>query len=257
MKKVVVALSLVGGLFLTVLHLSEDLPNVEETRTTVLTEVRPLETFESEENVIKTNQLSVKVLDLNRATTVLLGSEVNSYTANLVIKQIQNANKKRPGQPIYLLLDSPGGSVIDGARIISTMQASKSPVHTVCLQICASMAAMILEYGVERYAVDRSIIMFHPASIGGSFQGELDKVVSRFTFLQRYVDKMDHYAAKRSGQTYEQFKSKSSRELWIDAEDALEQHYIDSVVKVNLESTEIINFGDNKVREKLRLENYE
>lgn len=254
MKPMIIFLSLIAGLSVAVAYMGDDVPNIDETVTSKAPN-RPVETFKSSDQVIKTDKLSVKSLDLKKGTTVILSTEVSSFSANQVINQIQKANKAKPGQPIYLLLDSPGGSVIDGARIISTMQASKSPVYTVCLQICASMAAMILEYGEERYAVDRSIIMFHPASIGGIFQGELDKIVSRFTFLQRYVDKMDHYTAKRSGQTYDQFKSKTSRELWIDAEDALEQHYIDAVVKVNLESSEGMNFGENRVREKLQLEN--
>jgi ATP-dependent Clp protease protease subunit len=204
---------------------------------------------------VKENASTIKItnLDLSRGSVVLLADEVNTETANAVIEGIREANSNKPGKPIFLLLDSPGGSVLDGARIISTMQASKAPVYTVCLQICASMAAMILEYGKERYAVDRAIIMFHPASVGAMVQGELDKVVSRFTFLQRYVDKMDIYTAQRAGTTYAEFKAKTSRELWIDAEDALASNLIDKVVRVDISTSYDINFENNTMREHIQL----
>lgn len=202
---------------------------------------------------VEVKPVESKLIDLKKGTAVFLTDEVTAETSNKVIDGIREANHNKPGAPIYLFLDSPGGSVLDGARVISAIQASKAPVYTVCLQICASMAAMILEYGHERYAVDRSIVMFHPASVGTQYQGELDKLVSRFSFLKRFVDKMDYYTASRSGQTYESFKAKSSRELWIDAEDALNGKYIDKIVRVDLSSTYNVNFGNNKMREHLNL----
>jgi ATP-dependent Clp protease protease subunit len=202
---------------------------------------------------IQQKVLEITNLNLKKGSVIVLADEVNFDTANAVIKGIRDANAKSTSKPIYLLLDSPGGSVIDGARIISEMQASQAPVYTVCVQLCASMAAMILEYGKERYAVDRSIIMFHPASVGALVQGELDKVVSRFSFLQRYVDKMDHHTAARAGQTYAEFKAKTSRELWIDAEDALAEKLIDAVVTLDSNTLNNMNLGNNRMRERIKL----
>lgn len=215
--------------------------------------VRPVEAHAQEQQAINNKQLKVIDLNLKRGTVVMLNTDVNTQSANAVIEGIRSANKNSPGRPIFLLIDSPGGSVLDGARMISAMQASKAPVYTVCLQICASMAAMTLQYGKLRYAVDRSIVMFHPASVGGIVQGELDKVVSRFSFLQRYVDKMDHYTAARAGLSYEQFKAKTSRELWIDAEDALQAKYIDGVVRVDIDTNYEIDFSGNRMRQQLNL----
>lgn len=197
--------------------------------------------------------LKVEELDLRKGNVVLLVDDVNVRSADAVIEDIRAANKKRSSQPIYLLLDSPGGSVLDGRRIITAIKESRNKVYTVCLQLCASMAAMILEYGYERYAVDGSIVMFHPASVMTIVSGELDKIVSRFSFLKLYVDKMDHFVAARSGQTYDQFKAKSMRELWIDAEDALRQNYIDKIVSVDVGPSYDIPFGENKARQKVDL----
>lgn len=215
--------------------------------------MRPIETPVNVVDPVSTKAVKVTGVDWNKGTVVFFTTEVTTETADNAIRQIREANTKKPGKPIYLMLDSPGGSVIDGGRIISAMQASPAPVYTVCLQICASMAAMIMEYGTERYAVDRAFLMFHPASLGGMFSGEVDKIVSRLSFLKRYVDKMDYHTAERAGIPYAEFKAKTMRELWIDAEDSLRDHLIDKIVRVDIQMPTTLNFGNNKVRENVNL----
>lgn len=144
-------------------------------------------------------------------------------------------------KPIYLLINSPGGSVLSGAMIISAMESSKVPIYTVCLEVCASMAAMIFEHGTERYVVDRALLMFHPASIGGGGHEELDKVVSRLLTLQKYIGKMESHVATRAGISFERYKSLSSSELWIDGEDAVNNKFADKLISLPV-------VGKNKVK---------
>ena len=86
-------------------------------------------------------------------------------------------------EPMYVFIDSPGGSVLSGAQIISAIQAAKGPVNTLCVGICASMAAMIHQFGTNRLVLDRSFLMFHPAS--GGAEGEVDKMYSRLTTIRQ------------------------------------------------------------------------
>lgn len=201
----------------------------------------------------KDDEVKVKRLDLTSARVTYLTSEVNSESVNKVIGDIQEFNNSGSG-PIYLILDSPGGSVIDGARLITAMQASKSPIYAVDTGLAASMAFVILEHANQRLAVPRSVLMAHPASIGLMYQGELDKAVSRLSFLKRFVDKMDYYIAARSGMTYEEFKLRSNREFWIDSSDALKQHFLDGVVSIRLPVTSMFGFGTSKLNKDFTLE---
>lgn len=245
-KTLLVALGTFLGLTATALNLKHKSQTLPDT-------VRNIENPVTVSKEIKSTNIKVKKLDLRNADVVMLTDEVNFLTTNAVIKEIERFNEEG-SKGIYLLLDSPGGSVLDGAKIISTIQASRAPVYGVNLQLCASMCAMIMEYTTERYGVDRSVLMFHPASIGASAPGELDKVVSRLTFLQRYTNKMDHHTAARAGMTYQDFKTLTNQELWIDAEDATESHLLDKVVTIQMpESSPTVNFGSNKARQKLDL----
>lgn len=184
------------------------------------------------------NPTKPKTIDLtDKKSTIILLYGAIMDNGNEIAALIRTAAKSK--KPIYLLIDSPGGSVISGGAIVSAIEASPVPVYTVCLQVCASMAAMLHQYGARRYMVDRSILMFHNAS--GGFQGSLPQVASLFKTINRFVNKMFHNTAKRSGQEISVFLAKIQNDLWIDAEDSLEQHYSDETVNVVYEDKDALN----------------
>ena len=133
-------------------------------------------------------------------------------------------------EPIFVLLNSPGGSVDVGNEIISLMQAADGPVYTVCLSLCASMAAVILEHGTKRFALDRSTVMFHDAS--GGARGSLGQMNSLLQFYRRGIEKTNRYIAERSGMKYEAFMDLQRDNLWIDAEDAKALNLVDDLVRL-------------------------
>jgi ATP-dependent Clp protease protease subunit len=135
-------------------------------------------------------------------------------------------------EPIFILIDSPGGSVIAGARLISAMQASRSKITTVCLSLCASMGFMIHQYGNERLALDRAILMSHPATVG--YRGDVDRIASFIGTIQRFTNKMEAEIAKRMGITFDQYKQKIQNEYWVDSEDALKDKVIDGLVYISV-----------------------
>lgn len=178
-------------------------------------------------NLVYAQQAPITPLSTTSGIVVLLDTEVG-VDSDHIISDIKKASK-----PVYLLIDSPGGSILDGARIINAIQNSIQPVYTICIGWCASMAAIILEYGSQRYAIDRSIIMFHPASIGGMKGEELEKAASELVFMSAYYQKMNKQIAKRCRIDYLLFQVMLHREIWLDAEDAYKRNFIDAVVKLD------------------------
>ncbi len=168
----------------------------------------------------------VKVLRLDPDRTINVFGPIgnNAHQAAAAIRSMNTMSKS----PIYVVLYSPGGSVIDGAALISTMQASDAPVHTICYSFCASMAAMIHQYGIQRYMTDRSILMFHPASFGT--QGEVDKVFSQTQTIQRYINKIEIEVANKMKISFDEYKKRASKEYWIDSEDSLKANVVDSII---------------------------
>lgn len=191
---------------------------VESTATTSITTIT---------NKSSGGSLKLKELNLSGSRQVYITGVIEE-NASLIARQILTLGKS--SEPINVIINSPGGSVVDGASIISAIEAVRGPVNTVCVQLCASMAAMIHSYGTNRLMVNRSLIMFHPAS--GMVMGEVDKMYSRLGTLKRYVSKMELNAAKRAHMGYDEYKFRSGVEMWLDAEDAVNSGFADQVVFV-------------------------
>lgn len=147
------------------------------------------------------------------------------------ISQIQQL-AAMSSEPIYLMLESPGGSVFDGYKMLSAMESSRAPVYTVAMGLCASMCAIIHQYGAKRYAFDRATLMFHDAA--GGLQGDVKKMATRLNYISRSLEKVDRKIASKMGISYDKYMALHAYELWVDAEDALKLHLIDDVVATEL-----------------------
>src|SRR6202044_541256 len=79
--------------------------------------------------------------------------------------RIHYFNNKDESLPIFLVIDySPGGSVMEGYRIVKAMQASKAPVHVVVKSYAASMAAVITTLAPHSYVYPNAVILHHQMS---------------------------------------------------------------------------------------------
>jgi ATP-dependent Clp protease protease subunit len=164
-----------------------------------------------------------------------------------IVNQINELSSS--SSPTVLLLNSPGGSVLAGAQIISAIEGSHAPVYAVVTGICASMCALITEYSNKRFMTDRSLLMFHPAA--GMFQGMFPNIESRFKTFDRYTKKMDAHVAKRVGISLDKFLTMINNELWLDSEDALDQKFIDGIVRIDMSGIGLSNSAGSETLNKL------
>ncbi len=88
---------------------------------------------------------------------------VNDALANQIIAIMLYLDSDDPGKPIYLYINSPGGSVTAGLAIYDTMRHIKSEVVTICVGLAASMGAFLLCGGSKgkRLALPHARIMIH------------------------------------------------------------------------------------------------
>lgn len=69
-------------------------------------------------------------------------------------------------KPIVLFINSVGGSVSDGWGLIDAIITSKTPVYTVNLALCASMAFLVYIAGHERYSMPHAEFLMHDGMSG-------------------------------------------------------------------------------------------
>jgi len=206
---------------------------------------------------LKTDEVKMTQIKLRNDRVVQLFDEVNETSAQAVVKQLGKLNQDSETLPITLVINSPGGSVVDGALIVDAMTGSKAPVNTLCIQICASMAAMIHQYGQKRLVLPHAALMFHPAA-GGTY-GDVDRMASELAFFQRYVGSMELNAAKRANISIEEYKVRANSQIWLTGNESVKAGFADSVVYVSSEDTSKLFKPDpntvevNKKNEKKRV----
>lgn len=176
-------------------------------------------------DIFSLNEVETELYD-NRI--IKISEEINnamSYeVTNRLLAMDNNGHK-----PIKLYINSPGGSVNAGWEIIDTMQAIKSPVHTINTAMCASMAAVILSFGKKRYSLPHARVMIHEVSSG--MQGKFRDMKAEFEETEK-INKITLTAlAKNCGKTYDEIMNDAVRDLWLNAEESQKYGIIDEVIK--------------------------
>ncbi len=110
-----------------------------------------------------------EVTDL-KERRLFINGEIDSCIIDSIVYHILRYNREDKGlkiedrKPIYLFLNSNGGSVVDGYGVIDVILTSKTPVYTINQASCFSMGFLIFLAGEKRYAMPRSEFLMHDGS---------------------------------------------------------------------------------------------
>ena len=162
---------------------------------------------------------------------LFLGSEVTDAVANALVAQMLYLDSEDNYKPIYLYINSPGGSVTAGLAIYDTMQYVKSDVVTICVGLAASMGAFLLGAGTKgkRLALPHSRIMIHQP-LGGTSQRQASDIEIEAKEILRMKDMLNHSMAEMTGQSFEKIEKDTDRDYFLSAAEAKEYGLIDRVI---------------------------
>jgi len=172
------------------------------------------------------------VIQLNESNLVQLNLPIIGNTASEVQKQLlEKDSKLRKGVPIYLVLNTPGGSIQDGLMIIETAKSLGRPIHTISI-FSASMGFVISQYLDKRYALDSAIIMTHKARVGGVGGEVPGSFINMANYLLNYVNSINEKIAKRSGKELEDYNKLIEADFWMGSDVAIDHNFIDKKVMI-------------------------
>ena len=160
---------------------------------------------------------------LFRHRMIFFNDEVNSDSCKALIESLLHLDMEMPGEEILILLNSPGGSVIDGLAVYDTMQTLKSPVKCIVAGIAASMGSIIFCGAKERLMLTHSKLLIHEpfrAGISGTKHAlELEKEAAE---LMEYRQILAGIIAKHSGRTLQEVLDKTKEDCLMNAKQAIE-----------------------------------
>jgi ATP-dependent Clp protease protease subunit len=163
---------------------------------------------------------------------LFLGQEVTDGLANSLIAQMLYLDSEDSTKPIYLYINSPGGSVTAGMAIYDTMQHIKSEVITICVGLAASMGAFLLCAGTKgkRLALPHARIMIHQP-LGGVGRRQATDIEIEAKEIIRLKHQLNAMMAQQTGQAIEKIEKDTDRDYFMSAEEAVQYGLIDKVIE--------------------------
>lgn len=185
---------------------------------------------------------------LNKKNTLVLNGEVNGDSVGAIILKAKEMDVSlagklllKKGEPIYLYISSPGGSVMSGLELIEALKGLGRPVHTVTA-FGASMAFQIAQNLNTRFILQSGTLMSHRAagqfegSFGGASPSQLEQRIGYFTQVTREMD--EQTVARTNGkQTLESYQKSYASELWLTGSQAVAGGYADAITKVKCDNS--------------------
>ena len=169
---------------------------------------------------------------LSQERIIFLGQEVNDAIANRIVAFLLYLDSEDQNKPIYLYINSPGGSVTAGMAIYDTIQYIKSEVITICVGLAASMGAFLLAAGSpgKRLALPHARIMIHQP-MGGTGRRQATDIEIEAKEILRIKKQLNELMASHTGQTIEKIEKDTDRDYFMSAEEAKNYGLIDKVIE--------------------------
>ena len=163
---------------------------------------------------------------------IFLGEEINDTVASLVVAQLLFLESHDSEKEISLYINSPGGSITAGMAIYDTMQYIKCPVRTICVGMCASMAAVLLAAGEKgsRIALSHSKVMIHQPLIGGHFRDRTTSLEIEAEEIRKTRDMLNGILASATGKSVAEIERDTDLNNYMDALQAKEYGIVDQVL---------------------------
>ncbi|MBQ3671015.1 MAG: ATP-dependent Clp protease proteolytic subunit [Treponema sp.] len=176
----------------------------------------------------KQDSLSEKFL---KTRQIILSGEINEENTAKTIKQLLLLEADSD-KPIYIYIDSPGGSIDSGFGIYDMIRFVNAPVYTIGTGLIASMGSIILLSVPKerRFALPNSHYLIHQPLIGGVARGVATDLSIQAAEIAKSKDKLIKLIAAETGKSEEQVRADCDRDHWLTADEALSYGLVGKIV---------------------------
>lgn len=147
----------------------------------------------------------------------------DEYTPDMVREEIAKAN----GNPIRLIINSPGGEVFAGAAIYNALLQYEGRKTVRVDGVAASMASVIAMVGDEIYMSPGSTMMIHRPSVGA--WGNVEELEKAIEMLKAIEETIIPIYEERTGLSRDEVFALLDAETWMSPEKAVELGFADKL----------------------------
>jgi ATP-dependent Clp protease, protease subunit len=155
---------------------------------------------------------------------------ITDLLASMVIQRLLFLQYENKTADIHMYINSPGGSVSATLAIYDTMQFLEAPIHTYCMGLAASGAAVLLAAGSKgkRYCLPNSKVMIHQPY--GQVGGQVSDIEIQANEILRERQRLNEILAKHTGQPLDVIAKETDRDKYYHAGEAKAFGLVDEVL---------------------------
>jgi ATP-dependent protease ClpP protease subunit len=167
---------------------------------------------------------------LNKTNNLILKGAIDQEVTTEFIYEFNKINDKIKNKT-YIYLDTPGGSVQEGMKIVTLI---KNYNLSCIAERAYSMGFIIFQTCKKRYILQHSSLMQHQMSLG--IMNEKGKIDSYMKYINEIEDELTAIQASKLLLSRNQFRNKTVNEWWMYGENILKYRAADEIIKIECDS---------------------
>jgi ATP-dependent Clp protease protease subunit len=155
---------------------------------------------------------------------------ITDFLASVIIQRLLFLQYENKTADIHMYINSPGGSVSATLAVYDTMQFLEAPIHTYCMGLAASGAAILLTAGSKgkRYALPNSKVMVHQPY--GQVGGQVSDIEIQAQEILKERQRLNEILVRHTGQPLDVIEKETDRDRYFHANEAKAFGLVDEVL---------------------------
>ncbi len=176
------------------------------------------------------NRKGYQIKAKSNSAEILIYEEIgDGWLGGISAKQFAEDMKGIKASDINVRINSEGGSVFDGHAIYNTLRNHGARITVDIDGLAASIASIIAMAGDEIRMAENGFLMIHDPWVVAA--GTADELRSQAEVMDKVQEKLVNTYVKRTGGDAEQIAQWMADETWMNAEEALERGFVDSITE--------------------------
>ena len=161
-----------------------------------------------------------------------LDGEITTEAAMQFIPLLQYMAEEQ--KEVTICLNSPGGEIEAGLAIYDAMQAYPYTLNICCVELAASMAALLLASGKKghRFILPHSKVLIHEPLISKGFGGSATNIEKTAQRILDVKTQMNTLLAQHTGRSIDKINEATAYDHLMTAEEAIEFGICDAIGSV-------------------------
>jgi len=186
----------------------------------------------------------MNALPIPMERSIMFSSQVDQKTIGALTQKILDINNndeylkklykinnlEYSPSPVKIYIDSYGGQVYQILGLVSVIEKSKTPIHTICTGAAMSCGFVLLICGHKRFAYEHSTPLYHQVSSRAS--GTVKDMEESIKQSKNLLKKLEKITIKYTNITKKKLKKvyKRKQDWYLKSSEALELGVIDEII---------------------------